>query len=100
MVQASYIGCFIDAEDQDMGNPDLPRDQRGGHPEQIVLGASVGADWAYDLGEAQPQFSSDELAEGLGRQFCAEYCSGLGYSYMGMQWTDACWCGEKSTPLL
>eukprot|EP01045_Picozoa_sp_COSAG04_P023607 COSAG04_NODE_2830_length_3521_cov_1.507306_1_plen_180_part_10 len=53
----------------------------------------TGQGWAYPL--VEPQFTTAELRNGDGLQFCADHCIRLGYNYMGLQWIDSCTCGNE-----
>lgn len=37
------------------------------------------------------------MIDPLSGQFCETYCSGLGYSYFGLQYGIECWCGDEDT---
>jgi hypothetical protein len=90
--------CFHDngpGLPRDMGNPNLPRDQRDDDPAHIFFGVSGNHKSVHDPEE--PSLNVDNLADGGGTRYCIEYCARLGgYKYAGLQWVDECWCGEST----
>jgi hypothetical protein len=99
---AEYLGCFHDngpGLPRDMGNPNLPRDQRDDDPAHIFFGVSGNHKSVHDPEE--PSLNVDDLADGGGTRYCIEYCARLGgYKYAGLQWVDECWCGESTRYLV
>eukprot|EP01045_Picozoa_sp_COSAG04_P027168 COSAG04_NODE_3922_length_2420_cov_1.982766_2_plen_449_part_01 len=91
VVSYEYIGCFIDAAMRDLGNPELPRDQRWEDPSHIFYGLSGHVGYEF-----QPTHTMDEVVGGGGTSICARYCAQLGgYRYFGLQWMDECMCANE-----
>jgi hypothetical protein len=74
-----------------MGNPDLPRNQRGNDEAHYYAinnwdNVNLANRWG---GPVIPAMA--DLQDGAGTQLCGTYCQNLGYNFMGLQWSDECW---------
>ena len=83
----TYIGCYTD--------PGADRDMAGGTIDPGTLTGAATPSGPSGRGSALVYGSSDGLDDvtvAETQSLCSAMCRGNGYQYMGLQWTNRCWC--------
>ena len=87
---SAYIGCYTDPSEAD-------RDMTGTIDPGSLTGAATNSgkdNSAYVYSPDSGAVLNDvEVAET--QSLCSAMCSGNGYRYMGLQWSDECYCGDS-----